>query len=286
VRVGFLGLGQMGGSMCDHVLSAGHTVAVHDPSEPAVAPRAASGARVATSPADAASDAEVVCVVVRDDAESRIAIADAGTGVVAGASPGAVVLLHSTVAPATVRELAGVCAAAGLRFVDAGISGGAPGAAAGTLYLMCGGDPAAIDAARPVLDCYADHVVRFGDLGAGMAAKLARNLAFYSAWTALHEAQLLAEAAGLDLAAFHHLCATTDVPAVIDYVLGRSSAGLLDPAAEPDRAAAARHTIGLGWKDLAGALALAHELDVDIPVAAVVRRTWGPATGLPVEPPG
>jgi 3-hydroxyisobutyrate dehydrogenase-like beta-hydroxyacid dehydrogenase len=286
VRVGFLGLGQMGGSMCDHVLAAGHAVAAHDPYEPAVAPRAASGARVATSPADAARGADVVCVVVRDDAEARAAIADPATGIVAAAAAGTVVLLHSTVAPATVRELAAVCAGAGLRFVDAGISGGTQGAAAGTLYLMCGGEPAAIDAARPVLDCYADHVVRFGEVGAGMAAKLARNLAFYSVWTALHEAQVLAEAAGLDLAAFHHLCATTDLPDAIEYVLARPTAGLIDQAAEPDRAAAARHTVGLGWKDLAGALALADELDVDLPVAAVVRRTWGPATGLPVEPPG
>jgi 3-hydroxyisobutyrate dehydrogenase len=276
----------MGGSMCDHVLAVGHAVAVHDPYEPAVATRAAAGARVAASPADAARDAEVVCVVVRDDAEARSAIADPATGVVASAVPGTVVLLHSTVAPATVRWLGDVCAPAGLRFVDAGISGGAHGAAAGTLYLMCGGDQAAIDAARPVLDCYADHVVRFGDLGAGMAAKLARNMAFYSVWTAVHEAQALAEAAGLDLAAFRHLCETTDVTDAVGYVLARPTAATFDPDADPERAAFARHTIGLGWKDLAGALDLAHELDVDVPLAAAARRTWGRATGLPVEPPG
>ncbi len=286
MRVGFLGLGQMGGSMCDHVLAAGHAVAVHDPYEPAVTPRAAAGRGSAFRPPMPRRGAEVVCVVVRDDAEARDAIADPVTGVVAGAAPGTVVLLHSTVAPATVRSLGEVCDGAGLRFVDAGISGGAHGAAAGTLYLMCGGDQGVIDAARPVLDCYADHVVRFGDLGAGMAAKLARNMAFYAVWTAVHESQALAEAAGLDLAAFRHLCATTDVTDAVGYVLARPTAGPIDQDAEPDRAAAARHTIGLGWKDLAGALDLARELDVDVPLAAATRRTWGPATGLPVEPPG
>src|ERR1700738_5188837 len=74
MRVAFLGLGDLGGLMCDHVISAGHDVAVFDPSTPAVGPRAALGARVAASPADAASRAEVVCVVVRDDAQAAGAI--------------------------------------------------------------------------------------------------------------------------------------------------------------------------------------------------------------------
>jgi 3-hydroxyisobutyrate dehydrogenase-like beta-hydroxyacid dehydrogenase len=111
-------------------------------------------------------------------------------------------------------------------------------------------------------------------------------MAFYAVWTAVHEAQALAEAAGLDLDAFRHLCETTDVAEAIGYVLARPTAATFDPDADPERAAFARHTIGLGWKDLAGALDLAHELDVEVPLAAATRRTWGPATGLPVEPPG
>jgi 3-hydroxyisobutyrate dehydrogenase len=129
-------------------------------------------------------------------------------------------------------------------------------------------------------------VVRFGDVGAGMAAKLARNMAFYSVWCSLHEAHALAEAAGLDLEAFAHLCRATDVASAVEYVIARPTAAPFDPAADPERAAFARHTIGLGWKDLAGALALAAELDVDVPLAEDARRTWGAATGIPVEPPG
>jgi 3-hydroxyisobutyrate dehydrogenase len=271
--------------MCDHVLARGHEVTVHDPYAPAVAPRQAAGARVASSPADAARGADVVCVVVRDDAEARSAVADPVDGVVAGAAPGTAVLLHSTVSPGTIRDLAALCSVAGLTFLDAPISGGREGAVAGTLVVMCGGTPAAVDAVRPVVESFASEVVRFGDVGAGMAAKLARNAAFYTVWCALHEAMALAEAAGLDLAAFARLVRGTGVPDVHRSVLDRPTTQPFDEAEDPERAAAARHTLALGWKDLAAALQLADELGVAAPFAATARRSYGAANGLPVDPP-
>ena len=285
MRVAFLGLGQMGGHMCDHVIAGGHDVTVFDPYAPAVEPRAKAGARVAATPAEAARGAEAICVVVRTDQQALDSITGAD-GVLAGAPANAIVMLHSTVAPDTVRRLHEACAAKGVRFIDAGISGGEPGSLAGTLYLICGGDQATIDAAKPVLECFASHVVRFGDLGAGMAAKLARNMMQYTMWVAAHEAIALAEAAGIDFDAFAHLIRETDVKNTAEFVFTRGTTALLDADRNPDAAKAARATIGLGFKDLEDAFHLADEVGADVVLARDARPRFGYAMGLPLTPDG
>ena len=102
-RVGFCGLGQLGGAVCDALLASEHEVTVFDPRAESVAPRVAAGARAAEDPAGAARDADVVIVFVRDDAQAVDAVTGP-RGVLAGAPAGCVVVLHSTVGPATVRE--------------------------------------------------------------------------------------------------------------------------------------------------------------------------------------
>jgi 3-hydroxyisobutyrate dehydrogenase len=281
MRVGFLGLGEMGGPMASFVIAAGHDVALYDPVPDAVAARLTPDARAASSPADAATGAEVVCVVVRDD-EQAIAAVDGDDGVLRGAPPESVVVLHATVAPKTVRQLAQACAAAGVRFVDAGISGGSAGAQAGTLYVMCGGDAGAIEAARPVIETYAGHLVRFGDTGAGMAAKLARNLVHYSVWVSVHDGMALAEAAGLDLRAFEHLVRESGVPELVRLQLAKDTTAPIDVAADPERAAWLRKTVELGWKDLDDAFELADEVGVPVDVAVVARRRYGASMNYPV----
>jgi 3-hydroxyisobutyrate dehydrogenase-like beta-hydroxyacid dehydrogenase len=283
MRVAFLGLGQMGGHMCDHVIAAGHDVTVFDPYEPAVAPRAKAGAKVGASPAAAARDAEVVCVVVRTDEQALESIAGAD-GVLDGVPANAIVMLHSTVAPETVRALHRACTAKGVRFIDAGISGGEPGSKAGTLYLICGGDQATIDAAKPVLQCFANHIVRFGDIGAGMAAKLARNMTQYAMWVATFEGVALAEAAGIDAGAFAHLIRETEVKDTAEFVLSRGTSALIDVDENPDAAAAARPTVGLGFKDLKDAFLLADEVGADVSVARAARPKFGRAMGVELHP--
>jgi 3-hydroxyisobutyrate dehydrogenase-like beta-hydroxyacid dehydrogenase len=286
-KVAFLGLGEMGGPMASHVIAAGHDVALYDPVPAAVEARQAGSARAAATAADATSGSEVVCVVVRDDAQSLASIAGEH-GVLESAAPGTIVLLHATVAPVTVRELADACDARGVRFVDAGISGGAHGATDGTLYVMCGGDPDTIDEARPVIDTYARHVVRFGEVGAGMAAKLARNFLHYQVWVAAYEGMALAEAAGLDLRAFEHLCLESGVPKLIELQLAKPTSASLDPGQDRERAAWAHKTIALGWKDLDDAIELAREVDRSEAIDAAVSAKWryGPSMGLDVRPDG
>ncbi|MEO5838739.1 MAG: NAD(P)-dependent oxidoreductase [Acidimicrobiales bacterium] len=283
MRVAFLGLGQMGGHMCDHVIAGGHDVTVFDPYPPAVEPRAKAGAKVAATPAAAARDADAICVVVRTDAQALESIAGKD-GVLDGAPTNSIVMLHSTVAPETVRKLHAACSAKGVRFIDAGISGGEPGSLAGTLYLICGGDQATIDEAKPVLQCFAGHVVRFGDIGAGMAAKLARNMMQYTMWVAAHEAIALAEAAGIDFAAFAHLIRETDVKSTAEFVFGRGTTALFDADANPEAAAIVTPTIGLGFKDLKDAFLLADEVGADVVLARDARPRFGYAMGLAIEP--
>jgi 3-hydroxyisobutyrate dehydrogenase-like beta-hydroxyacid dehydrogenase len=258
-------------------------VTVFDPYPPAVEPRAQAGARVAATPAEAARDAEAICVVVRTDEQALESIAGKD-GVLASAPPNSIVMLHSTVAPETVRHLHAACAAKGVRFIDAGISGGEPGSLAGTLYLICGGDQATIDDAKPVLECFAGHVVRFGDTGAGMAAKLARNMMQYTMWVAAHEAIALAEAAGIDFAAFAHLIRETDVKSTAEFVFSRGTTALIDAAANPEAAAIVKPTIGLGFKDLEDAFHLADEVGAEVVLARDARARFGYAMGLPITP--
>jgi 3-hydroxyisobutyrate dehydrogenase len=168
--------------------------------------------------------------------------------------------------------------------VDAGISGGATGAEAATLYVMCGGDVLTIDEARPVIDTYARHVVRFGDVGAGMAAKLARNLMHYCVWVSAHEGMAVAEAAGLDLRAFEHLVRESFVPDLIGAQLAKDTTAPFDPESDPTRAEWVRKTVELGWKDLDDAFALADEVGVETPMGRIARRAYGASLNLPLAP--
>jgi 3-hydroxyisobutyrate dehydrogenase-like beta-hydroxyacid dehydrogenase len=284
VKVGWLGLGRMGGPMCDHVLAAGHDVAVFDPLADAVASRVERGARAAATPADAAAGAEAVAVVVRDDEQALDALLGVD-GVLRGAPRGARVLVHSTLAPVTVRTLHAAGLEAGVDVLDVPISGGTAGAAAGTLFLLVGGDPESIDAVRPLLDCYGGEVVRFGDVGAGMAAKLVRNMLQYTLFGATQEAMELAEAAGLDLGAVAHLVRATQGGSHHDALLDRPSTRPFDPDEDPARTTEAEAYVRLAWKDLADAFQLADEVGVAVPVARTAPRAYGAAMGRPLPLP-
>ncbi len=284
-RVAFCGLGQLGGPVCDVLLGSVHRVTVYDPRPDAVAPRVAAGAHPAASPADAARDADVSIIFVRDDAQALDAVTGP-QGILAGAPRGSVVVLHSTVAPATVRTLDLACRGAHVGFVDAGVSRGGE-RSPGSLYAMCGGDAEVIDAVRPVLGVYCTDIVRFGDTGAGMRAKLVRNAIRYAVWAVQHEGFALAEAAGLDLRAMEHLYrATFGTVADDDVVLRRGTTVPLSPrdtTADPAQLAFLRDIVLLGWKDLDDALHLAHEIGHDVPMIRHTRTALGPAFGLALD---
>ena len=206
---GVVGLGQMGGSIARRLLAEGRQVVVCDVRAEAVE---ASGAKlVASTPAEVGTECSIsaggiVIVVVRDDAEVRDVVCGEN-GVLAGVSEDGlsaggskpVILIHSTVQPETVEEVAQACAEEGISLLDAPVTGGAGAADNGDLVVMLGGDEQVCAEVAPKLSDYAGKVVRVGGLGAGQKAKIARNLITYSEWVIAAEATALAEAAEVDV---------------------------------------------------------------------------------------
>ena len=140
----------------------------------------------------------MVLVVVFNDAQVR-AVLQGPDGVFAGAAAGTTAVIVSTIPTDTVLAMRAEGAAGGVTVVDCGVSGGPDASAAGELVCMIGGSEEEVDRVRPVLDAISCLVLHMGPPGAGLAAKLARNLITYGSWLAAFEAQELAEAAGIDL---------------------------------------------------------------------------------------
>jgi len=200
MKLAFIGLGVMGYPMAGHLARAGHDVTVWN----RTATRAAAwqveyGGRVASSAADAARDAEIVCTCVGNDDDLR-AVASAAGGAFDGMKAGAVLVDHSTTSAEVARELAARAAARGLHFVDAPVSGGQQGAINGKLTLMCGADRADVYArVEPVIGCYARAAQHMGPAGSGQLTKMVNQITICGLIQSLSEAMLFAEKAGLDV---------------------------------------------------------------------------------------
>jgi 3-hydroxyisobutyrate dehydrogenase len=209
-HIAFIGIGRMGAPMLQCVIDAGYSVTLYDPREDATAAFAlAHPARVtvASSPREAASGADVIEVVVNTNEQLRAACL--GTdGVLAGAPPDSILLVHSTVARTTLQELAKQAVQRGVQVLDAPVSGARGHLSVGELAVMVGGDAAAFDRAKPVMQSYGSLVLHLGPLGAGLDAKLAINMLRYLCMVASQEASLLASRAGVD-AAMERLVAHT-----------------------------------------------------------------------------
>lgn len=198
-RVAFLGLGVMGLPMAGHLARAGHQVTVYNrTAAKAQAWASEFGGRVAATPADAARDADFVFACVGNDEDLRqVVLGDQGA--FAGMKPGAVFVDHTTASAEVARELHAVARERGLHFVDAPVSGGQAGAVNGALTVMCGGDEAPFDAARPVVLAFARAVTRVGDAGAGQLAKMVNQICIAGLVQGLAEAIAFGEKSGLPM---------------------------------------------------------------------------------------
>jgi 3-hydroxyisobutyrate dehydrogenase/2-hydroxy-3-oxopropionate reductase len=207
--VAVVGTGRMGTAMATRIAGAGHQVVLYNRTR-SRAERAAeeSGGWVAGTAAEAAGAAAggVVLVSLADDAAVS-ATYQGADGLVAGLAPGTVVLETSTVAPATVRGLAPLVAGRGAALLDTPVSGSVVVVQRGELTVLAGGDPEALDRARPVLDSFARQVLHLGRLGSGAIAKLAVNSIVHALNQAVAEALVLAERAGVDRAAAYQVFA-------------------------------------------------------------------------------
>ena len=275
-RVGFVGLGDIGKPMAVRLLAWPGGLRVYDVSPAPLAGLGAAGATVAASVAELAAACDLVCVMVRDDAQ----VVDVVAEVLAAARPGTTVAIHSTVSPDLPPQLAERAAPHGVLVVDAPVSGGAMGAADGRLAILVGGEPEGFAVCAEPFALMGSEVVHCGPVGSGTAAKLARNLLHFVAFTAAGEAQRLAEAAGIDLVALGRVVRHTDA------VTGGPGAIMHRPTTAPVAPddgwfGILDHVRSLGEKDLGHAVELAERLGVDVPLARLARRDLARALGLP-----
>ena len=201
-RIGFIGLGNMGAPMAANLLKAGHVVAGFDLSAPALAALVAAGGIAAASAAEAAAGAAIVITMLPAGQHVRGVFLHQGGLIEAIVQAGARPLLIdcSTIDVASAREVAAAAEAAGLPMLDAPVSGGTGGAAAGTLTFMVGGAAADFATARPVLEAMGRAIVHAGGPGAGQAAKICNNMMLGINMQGVAEAFVLADRLGLDRA--------------------------------------------------------------------------------------
>jgi 3-hydroxyisobutyrate dehydrogenase-like beta-hydroxyacid dehydrogenase len=273
--VGFIGLGQIGRPMALRLADWPGGLWAYDVVPDAVDALVDAGATRATSIIEVAENSDVICLMVRDDDQVREVLAT----LLGAARPGLVVVVHSTIHPDTASNLATVAAAQGVALVDAPVSGGSMGASDGRLAIMVGGTPEAFERCRPVLEQMGSLVVHLGPVGSGTSAKLARNLLHFVSFTAVTEAQRLAEAAGIDLAQLGAIVRHTDK------ITGGAGAIMYRDTTVPLAADDAwrpifEHVRALGEKDLGFALELGKALGVDTPLAAMALDRLGPGLGL------
>ena len=196
-KIGFVGLGIMGKPMSKNLIKAGYDLTVYDivpaPVEEVVAAGAAKGA----SSKDVASKTDVIVTMLPDgpDVEKVVLGPD---GVLEGARSGSTVVDMSSISPLVAQKVGAECAKKGVEFLDAPVSGGEPGAIAGTLAIMVGGKQEVFDKVKPILDVMGGSVTLTGDVGAGNYTKLANQIMVAVNIAAMGEALVLATKAGLD----------------------------------------------------------------------------------------
>ncbi|MFI8616457.1 3-hydroxyisobutyrate dehydrogenase [Acidovorax sp. NPDC077693] len=214
MKIAFIGLGNMGGPMALNLHKAGHDVGAFDLSKPACDKLAADGVRIAADAATCVLGAEVIISMLpaSQHVESLYLGNDKQPGLLPQLAEGALVIDCSTIAAATSRKVADAAKARGLAFIDAPVSGGTGGAIAGTLTFMVGGDTAALERARPILEKMGANIFHAGDVGAGQTAKICNNMLLGILMAGTSEAIALGVANGLD-------------PKVLSEIMRRSSGG-------------------------------------------------------------
>lgn len=264
-RVAFIGLGVMGFPMAGHLADNGFEVVVYNRT-PARAERwlAAHAGRRADSPGAAARDADCVLVCVGDDHDVR-EVVRGEQGVLCGLAAHAVLVDHTTASAELARELDAACRDVGAGFLDAPVSGGQQGAENGALTVMAGGDPETYERALPVLEVYAKRVRRLGPAGSGQLCKMVNQVCIAGLVQSLAEGLHLARRSGLD------------ATAVVDVISqGAAQSWQMDHRHATMLEGAYDHGFAVDWmrKDLRIALEAARNLDVTLPVAALVDQFY------------
>jgi 3-hydroxyisobutyrate dehydrogenase len=196
-KIGFIGLGNMGGPMAQNFIKAGHDLTVFDLSSSAVKKATDAGAKAAEVASDVACGVDAVVTMLPAGAHvSSVYLGD--KGLLAAADKGTLFIDSSTIDVTTARAVIAEATAAGMQMVDAPVSGGVGGAEAGTLTFMAGGEASAFDAAKPYLDIMGQNIFHAGAAGNGQVAKVCNNMLLGISMIGVSEAFVLAEKLGLD----------------------------------------------------------------------------------------
>lgn len=254
--IGYIGLGNIGKPMCasliKHVENA--EVLVYDVFPEPVQEMVALGGIAAASPAEIAERCDMIGVCVRDDNDVENLLYD--SGMLAAMGEGTIIAIHSTVTRDNVLRWAKECAAKGISLLDAGISGGAQGAADATLCIMVGGEEAAVERAAPMFKATSKEIVYCGQSGNGIVVKLANNLMTYQSFVAAHEGVALVKALGIDAECLFDVGRANGVlqPSMLQFITGREA--LLAACSREEVQPMFAPPCGLGHKDLGHALEL------------------------------
>ena len=197
-RIGWIGTGVMGSSMCDHVLAAGYRVTLYSRTKAKAQPLLNLGAAWAENPCTVAAESDILFTMVGFPQDVR-AVYFGKDGILAGAQPGAVLVDMTTTDPAPSREIAERATAKGLSAIDAPVSGGDVGARNATLSIMVGGDRVAVQAVMPLFELLGKKIVHQGGSGTGQQAKLCNQIVIAGTMIGVCESLLFGYKAGLDL---------------------------------------------------------------------------------------
>lgn len=260
--VGFIGLGIMGGPMAANLVDAGFTVTGCNRSPAKVDALVEHGGHGAKTVADAVRDADVVITMLPDSPDVD-AVVTGEDGVLTHTRAGTLLIDMSTIRPDVSRRIAAAGAEAGVRVLDAPVSGGEAGAVEGRLSIMVGGEAADVEAARPVLEAVGKTIVHVGPHGAGQTVKAANQLIVAGHIQLLAEALVFLDAHGVDLASAVRVLGGGLAGST---VLDRKATGMLADDFTPGFRLALHH------KDLGIVTGAAREVGVVIPLGAVVAQ--------------
>jgi len=272
-RIGLIGLGLMGRPMGMNLLKAGHKLTVWNRTASRAQELVAAGARLATTPREAAAEAEILLTMVSDPpALEEVLWGHEGKndGALGGLRPGSIYIDSSTVSPALVRKIAAGCAERGVRFLDAPVTGGDWGAREGNLVFMIGGDAATLKEVEPILGVMGKKWFHLGPNGAGQTIKLAMNGILALQVGAMAEALALVTRAGLR---GEQLIEVMQASMARSGVLDVKSPLMVKGDFKPS------FPLRLMHKDLGLMLDLANQLGVALPATAAAREVYSYVKG-------
>lgn len=264
-RIAFLGLGVMGNPMAGHLQKAGHTVTVYNrTAEKAKLWAEQYGGHAASTPAEAAQEADFVMCCVGNDNDLRSVVLGS-SGALVGMKAGSVFVDHTTASAVVARDLAAVASEKSIGFIDAPVSGGQAGAENAQLAIMCGGSIEDFDRVRPVINVYAKAIERFGDVGAGQITKMCNQICIAGLIQGMSEAINFAEKAGLDA---KQMASLVSNGAGGSWQLSNRADTMVDNKFD--------YGFAVDWmrKDLGIALGAANEIGVSLPVTAMVDQFY------------